>query len=97
MSCRRLYWRNPIAGGVAGTISLLAKSLQPGGIILIGEPYWRQLPTSEEIAHACGAQALADFLTLPERVASFAAFGYDVVEMVLADQKDGIAMKRLNG
>lgn len=76
-----------IAGSVAGTISLLAKSLQPGGIILIGEPYWRQLPASEEIAKACGAQALADFLTLPERVASFAASGYDVVEMVLADQE----------
>lgn len=33
-----------IGGGVAGTIELLAKSLCTGGIILIGEPYWRQLP-----------------------------------------------------
>ncbi|HOR79287.1 MAG TPA: class I SAM-dependent methyltransferase, partial [Anaerolineaceae bacterium] len=33
-----------IGGGVAGTIELLARSLRPGGIILIGEPYWRQLP-----------------------------------------------------
>ncbi|MDI8954285.1 DUF1730 domain-containing protein, partial [Salmonella enterica subsp. enterica serovar Anatum] len=41
-----------IAGGVAGTIDLLAKSLKPGGIILIGEPYWRQIPATEEIAHA---------------------------------------------
>ena len=30
-----------IGGGVAGTIELLARSLRPGGIILIGEPYWR--------------------------------------------------------
>ena len=47
-----------IAGGVVGTIELLARSLRTGGIILIGEPYWRQLPH----------------------------LGYDVVEMVLADQ-----------
>jgi len=30
-----------IAGGVVGTIELLARSLRTGGIILIGEPYWR--------------------------------------------------------
>ena len=28
-----------IAGGVAGTIQLLAQSLSEGGLILIGEPY----------------------------------------------------------
>lgn len=39
-----------IAGGVAGTMALLAKSLRPGGMILIGEPYWRQVPASDEIA-----------------------------------------------
>ena len=31
-----------IGGGVAGTIELLARSLRPGGTILIGEPFWRQ-------------------------------------------------------
>src|SRR5512145_2221276 len=39
-----------IGGGVAGTIELLAQSLCPGGILLIGEPYWRQLPSTEAIA-----------------------------------------------
>ncbi|MEG4673295.1 SAM-dependent methyltransferase [Enterobacter cloacae] len=76
-----------IAGGVAGTIELLAKSLNPGGLVLIGEPYWRQLPASEEIAQACGASSVADFLTLPDLVASFDEQGYDLVEMVLADQE----------
>lgn len=76
-----------IAGGVGGTIALLAKSLKPGGIILIGEPYWRQLPATNEEAKACGASAVADFLTLPQLVASFGERGYDVVEMVLADQE----------
>ena len=38
-ACLGATW---IAGGVAGTIELLARSLRTGGIILIGEPYWRQ-------------------------------------------------------
>ena len=76
-----------IAGGFAGTVELLAQSLKPGGIMLIGEPYWRQLPATDEIAQACGVSAIADFLTLPELVGAFDELGYDVVEMVLADQE----------
>jgi SAM-dependent methyltransferase len=75
-----------IGGGVAGTIELLAQSLRPRGIILIGEPYWRQLPPTEEVAKGCLAGSLSDFLLLPELLASFGHLGYDVVEMVLADQ-----------
>ena len=75
-----------IAGGVAGTIELLAKSLCTGGIILIGEPFWRQLPPTEDIAKGCLATKISDFLMLPELLASFGHLGYDVVEMVLADQ-----------
>lgn len=75
-----------IGGGVAGTIELLAQSLRSGGIILIGEPYWRQLPPTEEVAKSCLAHSIADFLMLPELLASFDHLGYDVVEMVLADQ-----------
>ena len=75
-----------IAGGVAGTIELLARSLRPGGIILIGEPYWQQLPPTEDIAKGCLASSVSDFLVLPELLASFGHHGYDVVEMVLADQ-----------
>lgn len=75
-----------IGGGVAGTIELLARSLRPGGIILIGEPYWRQVPPTEEIARGCRAGAIADFLTLPGLIASFGDLGHDVVEMVLADE-----------
>lgn len=75
-----------IAGGVAGTIRLLAQSLRAGGIILIGEPYWRQLPPTDDVAKGCLAHAVSDFLELPEFIASFDRLGYDVVEMVLADQ-----------
>lgn len=75
-----------IGGGVAGTIELLARSLRAGGIILIGEPYWRQVPPTEEVAKGCLADSVSDFLMLPELLAFFGRLGYDVVEMVLADQ-----------
>jgi SAM-dependent methyltransferase len=82
-ACLGATW---IGGGVAGTIELLRRSLRTGGIILIGEPYWRQLPTTDDVAKACHANAISDFLMLPELLAFFGRLGYDVVEMVLADQ-----------
>jgi len=75
-----------IAGGVEGTIGLLARSLCSGGIILIGEPYWRKLPPTEDAAKGCLAHSVSDFLELPELLAFFDQLDYDVVEMVLADQ-----------
>ena len=82
-ACLGASW---IGGGVAGTIELLAQSLRPGGIILIGEPHWRQLPPLEDVAKGCLAHAISDFLVLPDLLASFGRLGYDIVEMVLADQ-----------
>lgn len=82
-ACLGATW---IAGGFGGTIELLAKSLRTGGIILIGEPYWRQLPPTEEVAKGSLASSISDFLPLPELIGSFGRLGYDVVEMVLADQ-----------
>jgi SAM-dependent methyltransferase len=75
-----------IGGGVVGTLELLAKSLRAGGIILVGEPYWLRLPPTEEVAKGCHAGSTSDFLLLPELLASFGNLGYDVVEMVLANQ-----------
>ncbi len=83
-ACLGATW---IGGGVAGTIELLARSLRPGGIILVGEPYWLRVPPTEDVARACDAGSIADFLTLPDLLASFGDLDYDVVEMVLADQK----------
>jgi len=83
-ACLGATW---IGGGVVGTIELLAKSLRTGGIILIGEPYWLKLPPTEDVARGCHAHSISDFLLLPELLASFGRLGYDVVEMVLADQE----------
>jgi len=84
-ACLGATW---IGSGVAGTIELLVRSLLSGGIILIGEPYWLQLPPTEEVARGCLANAISDFLMLPELLASLSKLGYDVVEMVLANQDD---------
>src|SRR5512133_601676 len=75
-----------IGGGVAGTIELLQRSLRTGGILLIGEPFWRQRPPTEDVAKGCLANSISDFLVLPELLQSFGRLGCDVVEMVLADQ-----------
>lgn len=82
-ACLGATW---IGRGVVGTIELLAESLLTGGIILIGEPYWRQLPPTEDIAKGCLVGSISDYLMLSELLASFGDRDYDVVEMVLADQ-----------
>ncbi len=73
-------------GGVAGTIDLLSQSSRPGGVILIGEPYWLYLPPTEDVAKGCLASSISEFLTLPDLISSFGNLGYNVVEMVLANQ-----------
>ncbi|CAM5588511.1 Class I SAM-dependent methyltransferase OS=Streptomyces alboniger OX=132473 GN=CP975_10165 PE=4 SV=1 [Streptomyces alboniger] len=75
-----------IGGGAVGTVGLLSESLRPGGLMLIGEPYWRREVPDQETAEACHAGGKDDFLPLPELIEQFGDLGYDVVEMVLADQ-----------
>ena len=75
-----------IGDGVAGTVDLLSRSLRPGGLMLIGEPYWRRTPQDQDTAQACEATSVDDFLLLPDLLAQFGDLGHDVVEMVLADE-----------
>jgi SAM-dependent methyltransferase len=75
-----------IGNGVAGTTELLSRSLRPGGLMLIGEPYWRRTPPNEEAAEGAHGASVADFVLLPELIEQFGDLGYDVVEMVLANQ-----------
>ncbi|MGW6013457.1 SAM-dependent methyltransferase [Streptomyces sp. NPDC055210] len=75
-----------IGDGVAGTVDLLRRSLAPGGIMLIGEPYWRREPRDRATVEGCHAESRDDYRSLPELVEQFGALGCDLVEMVLADQ-----------
>ncbi|MBM7080829.1 SAM-dependent methyltransferase [Micromonospora humida] len=75
-----------IGGGVTGTIDLLARALRPGGMLLVGEPYWRREPPDQETVAACHATVRDDFDDLPGLIGRMQGHGWDVVEMVLADQ-----------
>ncbi|THA80279.1 methyltransferase domain-containing protein [Streptomyces sp. A0592] len=75
-----------IGSGVAGTVELLRRSLAPGGMMLIGEPYWRCEPEDQTVVEGCHMARKDDLLTLPELLQQFGDLGCDVVEMVLADQ-----------
>ncbi|WP_327092754.1 methyltransferase domain-containing protein [Nonomuraea sp. NBC_01738] len=81
-SCVGATW---IGGGVAGTVELLARSLRPGGLMLIGEPFWLRTPPDQVTVESCHASDVSDFLSLPGLLGHFAELGYDVVEMMLAD------------
>jgi SAM-dependent methyltransferase len=75
-----------IGGGVAGTLDLLERSLRPGGTVLVGEPFWRRDPPDREAVEGSGASARDDFQDLPGLVETFGRLGWDLVEMVLADE-----------
>ncbi|MFF7159185.1 methyltransferase domain-containing protein [Streptomyces sp. NPDC008139] len=79
-SCLGATW---IGDGLAGTIELLRPALRPGGLMLIGEPYWHETPP-EEAYEALGTEP-DDFVSLSGTLDRFEAAGVDLVEMVLAD------------
>jgi len=84
-SCIGATW---IGNGVAGTIDLLRHAITPDGLLLIGEPYWRE-PPSPEAVRALGedvAAAHAEFSELHGLLDRFKAARTDLVEMVLADE-----------
>jgi SAM-dependent methyltransferase len=75
-----------IGGGVAGTVSLLARSVRPGGLLLIGEPFWREEPPDRATVEGSGLVAKEDLHDLPGLIEMIGQLGWDVVEMVLADE-----------
>ncbi len=75
-----------IGGGLPGTVDLLRQSLQPGGTLLIGEPYWRRDPPDQATVEGCDVARKDDFLPLPDLLERFGQLGCDVVEMILASQ-----------
>jgi hypothetical protein len=80
VSCIGATW---IGDGLAGTVELLRPAMRPGGLMLIGEPYWTE-PAPEEALDAIGADP-ADYTSLAGTLDRFEAAGMELVEMVLAD------------
>jgi SAM-dependent methyltransferase len=72
-----------IGNGVAGTIELLRPAVTASGLLLIGEPFWRE-PAPAEVRAAYGEPEL--FADLPGLLDRFEDAGTDLVEMVLTDE-----------
>jgi len=80
VSCIGATW---IGGGLAGTIDLMRPALRPGGLMLVGEPYWTEPPPKDAfIAMGCKPE---DFTSLAGTLDRFEAAGMRLVEMVIAD------------
>lgn len=80
VSCIGATW---IGGGVGGTIELMRSMMTPGGLMLIGEPFWHEQTPAEAVAMT-GSDA-AGFTTIAGTHEAFARSGMRLVEMVLAD------------
>lgn len=82
-SCIGATW---IGDGLTGTLELLERSLRAGGLLLVGEPYWRIDPPDQATVEGCHMRRADELRSLPGLLARFGELGWDVVEMVLADQ-----------
>jgi SAM-dependent methyltransferase len=80
VSCVGATW---IGGGLSGTIDLMRPALRPGGLLLVGEPYWTEPPPKEALmAIGCEPDTFTSLVGLLDR---FEAARTRLVEMVLAD------------
>jgi len=79
VSCIGATW---IGGGLAGTVDLLRPALKPGGLILIGEPFWSEPPTPECLA--AHDMSPDDYASLEGTFKRLHFAGLELVEMVLA-------------
>lgn len=82
-SCMGATW---IGDGRVGTLDLLARSLKPSGVAVIGDCYWREVPTTQEAIEGSFARSIEDFPTLWGLIETVQQAGWDVVEMVHADE-----------
>ena len=74
-----------IGGGSDGTVALLERNVVPGGVILIGQPFWNEAPPDDQTARECGQGSVDAYPELPDLLTHFSDIGYNVVEMVCAD------------
>jgi SAM-dependent methyltransferase len=79
VACIGATW---IGDGPAGTVDLMRPALRPGGLLLVGEPYWVEEPPAEAFS---AAHPRDELTTLEGTMDRFAGVGAELVEMVLAD------------
>ena len=80
VSCIGATW---IGNGLTGTLELMKPALKPGGLLLVGEPYWIDPPP--ETAYAAMGVHKDDYVSLDDTLDRFESVGMQLVEMVLAN------------
>jgi SAM-dependent methyltransferase len=80
VSCIGATW---IGGGLGGTVELLRPAVRPGGLLLVGEPYWIDPPPPEAVA--AHEFAPDEYVSLEGTLDRLDAAGVELVEMVLAN------------
>lgn len=81
VSCIGATW---IGDGLVGTLKLMQPALKPGGLLLVGEPYWI-MPPPEDAYEKLGV-AETEFTSLVGTLDRIESVGMELVEMVLADK-----------
>ncbi|MBX3082841.1 MAG: class I SAM-dependent methyltransferase [Anaerolineae bacterium] len=80
VSCIGATW---IGGGLVGTLSLMQQALKPGGLLLVGEPFWKSSPP--EAAYAAMELGKNDFASLVGTLDRIESAGFELIEMVLSN------------
>jgi SAM-dependent methyltransferase len=81
VSCIGATW---IGQGLVGTLKLMQAALKPGGLLLVGEPYWVTPPP--DAAYTAMGIGKGDYVSLISTLDRIASAGFELVEMVLASQ-----------
>lgn len=81
VSCIGASW---IAGGIGGIVKTLRPALRPRGLMVLGEPFWKEEPP-QQAYEALGCEP-GEFTSLVGTMDRFEAAGMQLVEMVIADE-----------
>jgi SAM-dependent methyltransferase len=81
VSCIGATW---IGNGLVGTLNLMRHTLKPGGLLLVGEPYWITPPP--DAAYAAMSMGKDEYVALNGTLDRIESAGFELVEMVLANQ-----------
>ena len=82
VSCIGATW---IGNGLLGTLALMKPALRPGGLLLVGEPYWIEPPPVD--AYVALAVGRDDYLSLDGTLDRFESAHLELVEIVLASNE----------
>ena len=80
VSCIGATW---IGDGLLGTLALMKPALKPGGLLVVGEPYWIEPPPPP--AYAAMGVGKDEFVSLEGTLDRIESADLELVEMVLAN------------